>query len=173
MTEERPNGVTLGGTPHTVRGPILAVGENAPDAELVATDWSRIKLSDYEGKVRLLSVVPSLDTGVCNAQTQRFNEEAAAFNEDVVVLTISADLPPAQGRWVNTNGAERVKVVSCHYDMAFADSYGVHDTDYRWCQRAVFVIDQDGTLQHAEYVPEIGDEVNFDAAVAKVKELAG
>lgn len=173
MTLERAGGVIFKGNPHTVRGPVLQVGDKAPNFEVVANDWSRMSLSDTAGKVRLLSVVPSLDTSICDAQTRRFNEEASQFSEDVIVWTISADLPTSQKRWCGAAGIERVTTLSCHYDMAFADAYGVHDVDFRWCVRSVFVVDQEDTIRYVEYVPAIGSEVNFDAAMNALKEVTG
>lgn len=173
MTLNRPGGVTFKGTPHTVRGAMLEVGQKAPDFTVVANDLSAVTLADSAGKVRLISVVPSLDTGICDAQTRRFNEEATNFSDEVMVLTISADLPFAQRRWCAAAGVERVQTLSCHRDMGFADAYGVHDVDLRLCQRAIFIVDQEDTLRYTEYVPEIAQEVNFDAALAKLKEVAG
>lgn len=171
MTVERQGGVTFKGDPHTVRGEKLQVGQEAPDAPLVANDMSEVHISDYAGKVRLLSVVPSLDTGLCDAQTRRFNEEASAFDDNVVVLTISADLPFAQKRWCGNAGVERVETLSTYRDMAFAEAYGVYDSDWRVCQRAIFIVDEEGTIRYAEYVPEIAQEVDFDAALTALKEL--
>lgn len=168
--EERPNGMMLGKTGHTIRGRMLQVGEDAPDFALVANDMRTIKtLQDYEGKVKILSIIPSLDTGVCSAQTRRFNEEAASLGDEVVILTISADLPYAQKRWCGAEGISRVETLSTHRDMQFSDDYGVHDLDWRINQRAVFVLDKENKIVHAEYVVPIGDEVNFEAALAAAR----
>jgi thiol peroxidase len=173
MVVERPGGVTFRGNPHTVRGAMLEPGQQAPEFTVIANDLSTVTLSDSAGKVRLISVVPSLETSICDAQTRRFNQEATAFSNDVVVLTISADLPQAQKRWCGAAGVDRVQTLSCHRDMQFADAYGVHDIDFRWCQRSVFIVDELDTIRYVEYVPAIGQEVNFEAALAALKEIAG
>lgn len=164
-------GMMVGPNEHNVQNDMLEVGATAPDFTLIATDLSKRSLGDYEGKVKIFSVFPSVDTSVCSAQTRRFNEEAAALSEDIAVLSVSADLPFALKRFCGNEGIENTETLSCHRDMGFADAYGVHDTDWRVCQRALFVIDKDNVVQYAEYVPVIGDEVNFDAGLEKAKSL--
>ena len=164
-------GLTVGDSEHHVQNEMLAVGAAAPDFSLIANDLSGKTLADYAGKVKVISVIPSIDTGVCADQTRRFNAEAAAL-EDTVVLTVSADMPFALGRFCGSEGIDNSETLSTQRDMRFADDYGVHDTEWRVCQRAVFVLDRDNVVQHAEYVPIIGDEVDFAAALAKAKELA-
>jgi thiol peroxidase len=122
-------------------------------------------------KSRFISVIPSIDTGVCSAQTRRFNQEAAQLGDGVAVLTVSADMPFALKRYCGNEGIENTDTLSTYRDMAFADAYGVHDTDWRVCQRAVFVLDANNVVQLAEYVPVIGNEVDFDAALEKAKSL--
>lgn len=167
---DRPNAFMVGSAGHTVRGPVLKVHETAPDFELIANNFNVRTLKDYEGKIKILSVVPSLDTPVCSAQTRRFNQEAANLGEDVIVLTISADLPFAQKRWCGAEGIDRVETLSTYKDMKFSDDYGVHDLDWRVNQRAVFVLDKENHIVHAEYVPVLGQEVNFEAALNAVKQ---
>ncbi len=164
-------GMRIGEVEHPVQGPMLAVGDTAPDFLLTATDWTRKSLADYAGKVKIISVVPSLDTRVCSAQTHRFNREAADLSADVVILTVSADLPYAQRRWCGAEGIDRVVTLSDHRDMNFSEAYGVHVVDMRICQRACFVVDRQGVIQYAEYVPVIGNEINFDAVLQKTREL--
>lgn len=164
-------GMSIGPIEHPVEGPMLSVGAQGPDFKLTANDWSFKSLADYQGKVKIVSVVPSLDTRVCSAQTRRFNEEAAGFGDKVVVLTVSADLPYAQRRWCGSEGLEGVITLSDHKDMVFSDHYGVHVTDLRICQRAVFVLDQNNVIQYAQYVPVIGNEVDFIAVLSKVQNL--
>jgi thiol peroxidase len=154
-------------------GKPLKVGDVAPDAKLTANDWSTVKLSDYAGKTRLISVVYSLDTSICDAQTHKFNEEATKLGKDVVVLTISADLPFAQKRWCGASGLENVITLSDHQTMAFSDAYGVHLKERRVTGRAVFVVDKGGVVRYAEYVPEIASHPNYDAALAALKQVAG
>lgn len=166
---ERTGELTFKGAPLTLLGDKLAAGDAAPDFKLVANDLNPVTLGDSAGKVRLISVVPSLDTGVCDAQTRRFNEEAAALGENVVVLTVSADLPFAQARWCGAAGVEQVQTLSDHYDMNFADSYGVHIKELRLDSRSIFVVDTGGKLVHVEYVPEVTEHPDYDAALAAAK----
>lgn len=158
-------GMFLGSKELPVQGPMLQVGQSAPDFRLTDTSWQARTLADYAGKVIIISVVPSLDTRVCSAQTHRFNTEAASLSDQVVILTVSADLPYAQRRWCGAEGVDRVIPLSDHKDMNFADAYGLHVTDLRITQRAVFVIDQTGIVRLAQYVPVMSDEVDFDAAL--------
>jgi thiol peroxidase len=164
-------GMMLGTVEHPVQGEMLKIGDIAPDFRLKANDWKIKSLADYDGKVKIFSLVPSLDTRVCAAQTRRFNQEAAALSEKVVILTVSADLPYAQRRWCAAEGIDRVETLSDHFDMNFSDAYGVHVTDMRICQRSVFVVDQHNVVQLAQYVPVMGDELDFDSVLEKAREL--
>jgi len=150
-------------------GEVVKVGDKAPDFTLTANDWRPVTLSDSAGKVRLISVVPSLETGICDAQTRRFNEEASALGDQVVVLTVSADLPMAQKRWCGAAGVERVQTLSDHYSMSFGNAYGTHIQETRIEQRSIFVVDANDTLTYVEYVPEIGQHPDYEAAIAAVK----
>lgn len=165
-------GMMVGPNEHQVQGDMLEVGSPAPDFELLANDRSKRTLSDYRGHVLIVSTIPSVDTGVCSAQTKRFNTEAAALGENIRVVTVSADLPFALRRYCAAEGIENHETLSTYMDMKFADDYGVHDADWRICQRAVFVIDSQGLVQYVEYVPVIGDEVDFAGALAVAKKLA-
>lgn len=167
---DRP-GMALGEREFSVQNAMLQVGEPAPDFRLTANNWTSKTLADYTGKIKILSIVPSLDTRVCAAQTRRFNQEAANLSDQIVVLTVSADLPYAQRRWCAAEGIERVYTLSDHKDMNFADAYGVHVIDLRITQRACFVVDQQNIVRHAEYVYKMGDEINFDAALAIARGL--
>ncbi|MBN2470717.1 MAG: thiol peroxidase [Anaerolineae bacterium] len=164
-------GMVVRGNEHHVQGDMLEVGSKAPDFALVANDMSIKTLTDYGDKVKILSVVPSLDTGPCSVQTHRFNQEAANLSDQIVILTISADLPFAQKRWCGAEGVDRVETLSTHRDMKFSDDYGVHDTDWRVNQRSLFVLDSDNVIRYAEYVPVISDEVNFEAALNTARGL--
>lgn len=172
MTIERPGAVTHKGRPRTVIGPVLKLGDKAPDFRLLANDFSEVTLADSAGKVRLISVVPSLDTGICEAQTRRFNQEAANLGDQVVVLTVSADLPYAQRRWCGAAGVERVQTLSDHFDMNFGDAYGTHIKETRLEQRAIFVIDRNDFIRYVEYVPEIAQHPDYEAALSAVREAA-
>ena len=172
MTTERVGGVTQKGKPMTVIGAKLKPGDKAPDFRLVANDLSEVTLADSAGKVRLISVVPSLDTSICDLQTRRFNQEAAGFGADVVVLTVSVDLPYAQKRWCGAAGVERVQTLSDHRDMNFGDAYGTHIKELRLEQRSIFVVDRDGVIRYLEYVPETAQHPDYDAALAAVRKVA-
>lgn len=164
-------GFLIVGNEFNVRNEMLTIGSPAPDFKLIANNWSTKTLADYDGKVKIISIVPSLDTSVCTAQTHRFNKEASAMSEDVVILTVSADLPYAQARWCGAEGIDRVITLSDHYAMAFSDAYGVHVNDIRICQRACFVVDRNNVVQLAEYVHDIDNDVNFNAALSKARAL--
>ncbi|WP_029421114.1 thiol peroxidase [Alicyclobacillus macrosporangiidus] len=150
-------------------GPELKPGDKAPNFEVINNALQKVTLDDFKGKVKIISVVPSLDTGVCDAQTRRFNEEAAKLGENVVVLTISADLPFAQKRWCGAAGVDRVITLSDHRDMSFAKAYGTYLEDFRLNSRAVFVVDSSDTIVHAEYVPVAGQHPNYEAAIEAAK----
>ena len=171
MTTERFGDVTFKGEKLTVRGNVLKVGDKAPDFTLVANDLSSVTKHDSAGKVRLISVVPSLDTGICDAQTRRFNEEAANLGEQVTILTVSTDLPFAQKRWCGAAGVDQVQTLSDHKDMNFGEAYGTHVKELRLEQRAIFVVDSDDTIQYVEYVPEIAQHPDYDAALTAVHRI--
>ena len=143
----------------------------APDFTVLANDLSPVTLADSKGKVRLISVVPSLDTGVCATQTRKFNEEAAALGDDVTILTVSVDLPFAQARWCGAEGIEAVQTVSDHRDLSFGEAYGVVIKELRLLARSVFVIDKDDKVVYVEYVSEVTDHPDYDKAIEAVKQL--
>ena len=167
------NTVTLGGeTTLEVSGSRVAVGNKAPDVALADSLTTKYNLlGDSAGKVRLVSVIPSIDTGICDAQTRRMNEEASSLGDGVVILTVSADLPMAQERWCGAAGVANVKMLSDYLDMAFGAAYGTTVDALRLEQRAIFVIDADDTVRYAEYVPEIAQHPDYDAALDAVKGL--
>jgi thiol peroxidase len=167
---KRP-GMIVGDNEHFIQGAMLEVGQYAPDFNLVGIDLKEKSLGDYEGKVKIISVFPSIDTRVCAAQTRRFNEEATRLDDDIVVLSVSADLPFALKRFCGNEGIENTDTLSTYRDMQFAEAYGVHDVDWRVCQRSLFVIDRNNKIQYAEYVPVIGAEVNYEAGLDKAKSL--
>lgn len=171
MTTNRYGDVTFLGEKQTVRGNVLRVGDSAPNFTLLAGDLSKVTLQDSAGKIRLISVVPSLDTGICDAQTRRFNEAAATLGEQVAIITVSVDLPTAQTRWCAAAGVDRVQVLSDHRDMNFGDAYGTHIVEMRQEQRAIFVVDQNDTVCYVEYVPEIAQHPDYEAALTAVYQL--
>ncbi len=168
---ERPNAVTFLGNPLTLVGKELKPGDPAPDATLVKQDLSTVNLRDYFGKVLLISVVPSLDTGVCSAQTKRFNEEASQLPDAVQVLTVSMDLSFAQKRFCGAENIDKIEVLSDHREASFGQAYGTLVKELRIESRAVFVIDPQGIVRYVEYVPEITNHPNYDAALQAVRAL--
>lgn len=165
--------VTLRDNTFTLQGTPLAVGDTAPNVVLADGLLTKFNLlEDTAGKTRLVSVIPSIDTGICDAQTRRMNEEAGSLGDNVIVLTVSADLPMAQGRWCGAAGVEHVKMLSDHADMAFGQAYGTHIKELRLDQRAIFVIDKENKVRYVEYVPEIAQHPDYDAALAALKDVA-
>ena len=169
---ERTGVITFKGGPLTLVGDEVRIGDRAADFTALDGDLNSVSLSEFGGKTIVISVVPSLDTPVCDIQTRRFNQEAAALGEGVVILTISMDLPFAQARWCGAAGVERVKTLSDHRDAAFGRAYGVLIKELRLLARAVFVVDRDGVVRHAQIVGEITDEPDYDAALGAVRDLA-
>lgn len=172
MTTERFGDVTFKGEPLTVLGDKVTIGAKAPDFKLLANDLSTVTLQDTAGKVRLISVVPSLDTGICDAQTRRFNQEAATLGGNVAILTVSVDLPFAQKRWCGAAGVDQVQTLSDHRDMNFALNYGTYVQELRLEQRAIFVVDAQDKITYAEYVPQIAQHPDYEAALAAVRQAA-
>ncbi|MGV7115997.1 thiol peroxidase [Paenibacillus kyungheensis] len=171
MVQERTGVATFKGNPITLIGPELKVGDQAPDFNLSKNLLEQSTLSDYAGKVKLISVVPSLDTGVCDAQTRRFNEAASELGDDVIVLTISADLPFAQARWCGAAGVDRVITLSDYRDNSFGKDYGVLIKEFVIDMRSIFVIDQNDVIQYVEYLPEMAEHPDYDQAVEAVKNV--
>ena len=128
-------------------------------------------MADFEGKIKVISVVPSLDTGVCDAQTRWFNQDATKLSDDVVVLTVSMDLPFAQARWCGAAGVENVITLSDHKDASFGQNYGFLIEELRLLARGVVVIDKNDKVTYVEMVPEVTNSVNFDGVIEAVKEL--
>jgi thiol peroxidase len=172
MPEERPGAVTMRGSPLTLVGPELRDGDAAPEARLLTTALQEVGVRP-EGRVRIVSVVPSLDTPVCDLQTKRFNEEADKLPAGVEIVSVSADLPFAAARWSQANGADRLEYLSDHRDMAFGEAYGVRVKELRLDARAVFVIDKQGRLAHAQYVKEIAEPPDYEAALEAARRAAG
>jgi thiol peroxidase len=174
MAVERTGVVTLGGQPRTLLGPEVRAGDRAPDFTLVDTDlkpWNFY--SETAGRVRLLSVVPSLDTGVCDLQTRRFEQECKNLPEGVVVLTVSMDLPFAQKRWQKEAGAEHIKLLSDHMDGSFGLTYGTLIKEMRVEARSVFVVDRNARVTYVQYVPEVTQHPDYDRALAAVRAAVG
>lgn len=171
MAQERTGVATLKGNPITLIGPELKPGDKAPDFTLNKDLTTEVTLADYAGKIKLISVVPSLDTGVCDAQTKRFNEEAANLGENVVILTVSVDLPFAQARWCGANNIEQVETLSDYKTNNFGKAYGVFIKELHLNMRSIFVIDQNDEIRYVQYVKEMTNHPDYDAAIAAIKEI--
>jgi thiol peroxidase len=162
--------VTLKGKPLTLVGPELKVGQKAPDFRLLATDLSEVQLSHSKGKVRLLSVVHSLDTSVCDLQTQRFEAEASKF-KDVLIYAVSMDLPFAQARYCGAHNINNLRTLSDHREASFGRDYGVLIEELRLLSRAIFIIDGHDIVRYMEYVPEVTHHPNYDKALEALKSV--
>lgn len=160
--------VTFKGETVTLVGNQVNVGDQAPDFTVLSNDLQEVKLSDFSGKVRLISVVPSVDTGVCALQTKRFNDEVKSLG-DVEVLTISVDLPFAQARWAQEKGLGDAKIYSDHRDLSFGEAYGAVIKELRLLSRSVFVIDSNNEVVYREYVSEVSNHPDYDQALEAVK----
>lgn len=171
MTQERTGVATLKGNPITLVGPQLNVGDKAPDFTLAKSLGEYTSLNDFAGKIKLISVIPSIDTGVCDAQTRRFNEAAAALGDKVAVLTVSVDLPFAQARWCGASGVDQVVMLSDYKDNNFGLAYGVLIKEFALDMRSIFVIDENNVIQYVEYLSEMTEHPNYDAAIEAVKKL--
>jgi thiol peroxidase len=167
---ERPGATTLRGKPLTLIGPELKVGDKAPDFEVVDTSLSPVTLAQTGNSVRIISVVPSLDTPVCDAQTKRFNDEVAKM-PGLEVLTVSMDLPFAQKRWCGAFGVDHVKMLSDHKSGSFGQNYGTLVKELRIESRAIFVLDKENVIRHVQYVKEVADHPDYDAVMQAAKSL--
>jgi len=163
--------VTMKGKPVMLAGEAVRAGDRAPDFTVLANDLSEVKLRSFRGKVCVISSVPSLDTPVCDNQTRRFNEEAGKLGEDVVVLTISMDLPFAQKRWCGAAGVENVQTLSDHRDASFGRAFGVLIEELRLLARAVFIVDKEGTLRYVQIVPELTQQPDYEVVLEAIKKL--
>ena len=168
---ERPGATTMKGGPLTLIGPELKKGDKAPDFAAVDTGLKPVDLAKTGEGVRIFSVVPSLDTPVCDMQTRRFNEEAAKL-PNVKIFTVSMDLPFAMKRWCGAMGVDKVEMLSDHKTGSFGESYGTLIKELRIESRAIFVVDKDNNLCHVEYVKEVADHPNYDAALDAAKSVA-
>ncbi|MGV3000425.1 thiol peroxidase [Streptococcus suis] len=152
----------------TLVGPRLQVGDKAPDFVLMDNELNLKSLKDYGKKTKIISVVPSIDTGICDTQTRRFNEELAG-KENTVVITVSVDLPFAQKRWCGNSGLESAVTLSDYYDHAFGKSYGLLMQEWNLLARAVFVLDLDNVITYVEYLDNVNEHPNYEAALEAVK----
>ena len=165
---ERIGGTTFQGNPLTLIGPELKVGDKAPDFNLIDSALQPINLAATGNGVRIFSVVPSLDTPVCDMQTKRFNDESGKLG-GVTIYTVSMDLPFAQKRWCGAFGVDHVKMLSDHRDGSFGQAFGTLIKELRIMSRAIFVVDKNNVVRHVEYVKELSEHPNYDAALAAAR----
>jgi len=169
--QERSGIITMKGKPVTLVGPEITIGQKAPGFVAQATDMGDVRLSDFNGKVKLIASVPSVDTPVCDMEIHRFNQEAVTVSRDVVVLFISMDLPFAQKRFCGANGIQNVQTLSDHRSADFGMRYGVLIKDVRLLSRAVFIVDAQNIVRYVEYVKETGSHPDYDKALQVLKEI--
>lgn len=169
-TKESVGLVVAGGKPITLLGNQVYVGNDAPNFSVVDEKFTKVTLADFAHKTVMISVVPSLDTGVCSLQTKRFNEEVANLPEDIVMLTISNDLPFAQKRFCTTEAVNDLQVLSDSVWRDFGNKYGLLIKDMGLLSRAIIVIDKNGKIAYKELVADISKHPDYDAAIAGVKE---
>lgn len=166
---ERIGITSFKGNPVTLLGPKLAVGDKAPEFTLIDNNLSSVTLSDFKGKTKIISTVPSLDTPVCDTETRRFNQEAAGLSGDIVVLTVSLDLPFAQKRWCGAAGVERVITLSDYQEHSFGLAYGVLIKELKLLSRSIFVLDADDIIRYIQHVPEITAEPDYAEVLEAAK----
>ena len=166
---ERSGAITIHGNPLTLVGTELKAGDKAPAFTLLANDLTPVTLASLAGKVLIVSTVPSLDTPTCDLETRRFNQEAAALGDSVLILTVSMDLPFAQARWCGAAGVDKVKTLSDHRDAAFATAWGVLIKELRLTARCLFVVGKDGKIAYVQLVKELSTEPDYAAVLAAAK----
>ena len=169
--DERKGIVTMRGNPLTLVGNEIEVGNVAPDFVALDNNLSPVNLSSFRGKTCIIASVPSLDTPVCDTETRRFNEEAGRLSPDVIILTISMDLPFAQKRWCASAGVNRIQTLSDHREASFGMAYGVLIKELRLLARAVFLVDQKGTLRYIQMVKEVSKEPDYDEILKALKTI--
>lgn len=167
----RKGAVQWGGNPVDLEGPELKQGDKAPDFTLTGVDMKPVTLKDTSGKVRIFASIPSLDTPVCDTETRRFNAEAAQI-PGVEIWTVSLDLPFAQKRWCGAAGIDKVKTVSDYKERTFGKNWGVFEPNRCLLARAVFVVDKNDVVQFAQYVPSVGSEPDYAAALEAARRCA-
>lgn len=170
--QERTGVITFKGNPMTLIGPEIRVGDKAPDFRVVDNGLAPVTLASFKGKIKIVSAVPSLDTPVCDMETRRFNQEASKLPGDVVVLTVSMDLPFAQKRWCAAAGVDKVKTLSDFQDRSFGQAYGVLIKELKLLSRSLFVIDANDTVRYIQHVREVTTEPDYEAVLRAAKESA-
>jgi len=170
---DRKGSVTIHGDPLTLTGKEMRVGDKAPDFIVLNGELKETGLKDFAGKVKVISVTPSLDTPVCDLQARMFNSEAAKLPADVAVLNISMDLPFAITRFCSSAGIDKVKALSDHRDASFGNGYGVLIRELRLLARSIFIIDKDDVIRYIEIVPELSNEPDYKRALEELKKISG
>ncbi len=170
---DRNNVIKMKGNPLTLTGNEVKVGDTAPDFGVLDGSLTSVKLSDFKGKTVIIVSVPSVDTPTCDLEAKRFNKEAGKFGDDVVILTISMDLPFAQARWCAASGVENIKLLSDYRDRAFGNNFGVLIKELGLLARTIFVVDKDGKVRYIQYVEETTVEPNYDEVLDATKKLLG
>jgi thiol peroxidase len=165
--------ITFGGNPVTLIGNEIKIGDKAPNFNVIDGGLKTVNLADYEGKVKLLSIFPSIDTGICSMQTRKFNIEAGKFGDKVVFIGLSADLPFALKRFCGAEGIDNLVTLSDHKDLDFGNKFGFQIKELRLLARGVIIIDANGIVQYKEIVSEIGTEPNYEAAIEALKKIVG
>ena len=168
---ERTGLITFIGDPLTLVGTEVKVGDTAPDFTAKAIDMSDVSVSSYKGKTVVISAVPSLDTPVCDTETKKFNAEAEKLGDDVVMLTISVDLPFAQGRWCTDNDVKNVVTVSDYLDRAFGEAYGILIKELKLLARCIFIVDGKGVIRYIQLVKEVASEPDYDDVLSALKDI--
>lgn len=168
---ERKGVVTFRGNPLTLIGNAVKVGDKAPSFTALDKDLTPVRLSDFSGKVKIISVTPSLDTPVCNLQATTFNRKAQSLSGDVALINISMDLPFAIARFCSAEGIDRLRTLSDHREASFGIAYGVLVEELRLLARSIFVIDKADTIRYVEMVPEMTHEPDYDKALEAAGKL--
>jgi thioredoxin-dependent peroxiredoxin len=168
---ERKGVVTFQGNPLTLLGNALKAGDKAPQFTVLDKDLKPVALSDFKGKIKIISVTPSLDTPVCNLQATTFNTRAASLTPDIALINVSMDLPFAIARFCSSEGIDKLITLSDHKDASFGLAYGVLVEELRLLARSIFVIDKADTIRYTEIVPEMTNEPDYDMALAEARKL--
>ena len=171
--QERKGLITMKGNPLTLLGPDLKPGDKAPRFTVLNGELKEVTLGDFSGKIKIISVTPSLDTSVCDLQLRRFNHEAASLPEDVVVLNMSMDLPFAISRFCTTASIDKAKALSDHRDASFGTAYGVLIKELRLLARSIFIVDRDDVIRYKEVVREQSTHPDYDRALDTLRQIAG
>lgn len=171
MSDKRTGVIQMKGNPLTLLGPEIKVGDKAPDFKCLETIVDQVDLSSFEGKNKIFNVIVSVDTPVCDVQTKKFNQESVSLGDDVEVITVSVDLPFALSRYCGAEGLDNIRTVSDYAEHSFGKAYGVLIEENKLLARAIFVVDKDNVVRHVEYVSEVTEEPDYEAALKVVRDL--